>query len=218
MIGRGISVLALTAALLVPSSAAAEWYASPFIGKIQKIKFDFPTESSKTVFGVSGGTSPMDTLGLEIDFGSSKEVFGSKDDLGTNGVKTITVGALGGYPIKFNGTTRLKPYGVFGGGLGIIDLGTDFDYDFDFNSLTPTQLNCFFNLPDNATAAQVRACGLPVTEEDLVGYKGMLNFGGGVMAFLAPHIGAKADFRYFRSIDKDERLEFWRYTIGVVIH
>jgi hypothetical protein len=216
MIGRGISVLALTAALLVPSSAAAEWYGSPFFGKIQKIKFAFPTESSKTVIGVSAGTAPFDTLGLEIDFGSSNELFGSKDDLGSNSVRTITVGALGGYPIKFNGTVRLKPYGVFGGGLGIVDLGTDFD--FDFESFTPAHDLCYFNLPENPTRAQILGCGLPGTEEDLLGYKGMLNYGGGVMAFLAPHIGAKADFRYFRSIDKDERLEFWRYTIGVVIH
>jgi len=56
------------------------------------------------------------------------------------------------------------------------------------------------------TVAQVKGCGYPLTEDDLVGCRGLLTFGGGLTVKVAKNLAAKGDgdLRYFREIPTDE--------------
>ncbi len=222
-LGRAASVAVFTGVVLMPTLASAEWFANPFFGKLSKIVYTEPTVEGPTVFGISGGTSPRGIVGAEVDFTKSREFFGPEAEFGTNNVRTITGSAIGGYPIKIGGVTRLRPYGAFGGGLGITRLGFQRVPDFDFLSGLPPQRqlqisDCLARVGE-PTSAQFAACGVPLVQEDQgTGYFGTLSVGAGVMAFIAPHVGARVDFRHFKRVPSDEPLDFWRFTVGVIIH
>jgi len=219
--------MALAVVMLLPSAASAEWFANPFFGRLSQIKYDVPTKENPTGFGIAGGTSPKGILGFEADFTSANEFFGTKADFGSNNIRTLTASVMGGYPIKIGGVTRLRPYGVFGGGLGIAKLGFETFPDYDvLNSLPQQQQNQIYNCLDqfgpfgeDLTPAQIQSCGAQAIQEDAgTGYFGTIGFGGGVMGFIVNHVGARADFRYFKRVPTDEPLDYWRFTIGVVVH
>lgn len=55
-----------------------------------------------------------------------------------------------------------------------------------------------------------------------------VNAGGGVMGFVAPHLGVRADLRYFRAYgfkltDLEtaglalDRFDFWRASVGIAV-
>ena len=140
----------------------------------------------------------------------------------------VTGAAHGGYPIKIGGKTRIRPYASFGGGLGIANQGIEVFPDFDQIATLPAQrqqqiYNCLYpNISSDAqpSRTQIQACGARVVEEESeTELVGLLSFGGGVFGFIVSHVGVRADFRYYWQVPKDEEpFNYWRYTIGVVIH
>ena len=119
---RVVGVLAVTLAWLsVPDTASAQWFANPFLGSISKINFFEPTAESPKVWGIAGGAGAAGFIGGEADYTVSNEFFGPESEIGSNRMRMVTGAAHGGYPIKIGGKTRIRPYGAFGGGLGIAD-------------------------------------------------------------------------------------------------
>jgi hypothetical protein len=76
------------------------------------------------------------------------------------------------------------------------------------------------NISSDAQRTQIQACGARVVDEESeTELVGLLSFGGGVFGFIVSHVGVRADFRYYWQVPKDEEpFNYWRYTIGVVIH
>jgi len=226
---RVASVVALTVAgFLAPATASAQWYVNPFLGTITKINFFEPTADGPSVWGISGGAGAGGFVGGEADYTVSNEFFGSKAEIGSNRLRMVTGAVHGGYPIKIGGRTRIRPYAAFGGGLGITNQGIEVFPDFDQISTLPNQrqqqiFNCLYPDPEadaGPSRSQILACGASVVEEVAdEGYFGVLGLGGGVFGFIVSHIGVRADFRYFWQVPADdEPFNYWRYTIGVVIH
>src|SRR5687767_2837346 len=121
---RVVSALAATfVALLAPATASAQWFVNPFLGTISKINFSEPHAESPSVWGIAGGAGAGGFIGGEADYTVSNEFFGSKADIGSNRLRMVTGAVHGGYPIKIDGTTRIRPYAAFGGGLGIANQG-----------------------------------------------------------------------------------------------
>lgn len=224
---RALSVFALTfAGLLAPATASAQWFVNPFLGTMSKITFSEPHAESPSVWGIAGGAGVAGFIGGEADYTVSNEFFGSKADIGSNRLRMVTGAVHGGYPIQIGGVTRLRPYGAFGGGLGIANQGIEVFPDFDRIGNLPFQqqqqiYNCLYPDPEGAgpSRSQILACGASVVEEESeTGYLGVLSVGGGVFGFVASHVGVRADFRYFWQVPSDEEpFNYWRYTIGVVI-
>jgi hypothetical protein len=169
----------------------------------------------------------MGFIGGEADYTVSNEFFGSKADIGSNRLRMVTGAVHGGYPIEIGGRTRIRPYGAFGGGLGMADQGIEVFPDFDQIGNLPFQqqqqfYNCLYPDPEGEgpSRSQIQACGASVVEEESeTGYLGLLSVGGGVFGFIVSHVGVRADFRYYWQVPSDdEPFNYWRYTIGVVIH
>ena len=224
---RVVSVLAVTlAGLSVPATASAQWFANPFLGSISKINFFEPTAESPKVWGIAGGAGAAGFIGGEADYTVSNEFFGPESEIGSNRMRMVTGAAHGGYPIKIGGQTRIRPYAAFGGGLGIadqIDVYPDFDQLATLPSARQQQIyNCLYPNAGNfadPSRSQIEACGASVVEEEETGYVGLLSVGGGVFGFIVSHVGVRADFRYYWQVPADEEpFNYWRYTIGVVIH
>jgi hypothetical protein len=221
-----VSLLAITlAGLLAPATASAEWFINPYLGTMSKINFSEPHAESPSVWGIAGGAGASGFIGGEADYTVSNEFFGSKADIGSNRLRMVTGAVHGGYPIKIGGRTRIRPYAAFGGGLGIADQGLEFFPDYDQIIRLPFQqqlpiFNCLDRLGDSPTPSQIQSCGVSVLEEESeTGYFGALSIGGGVFGFIVSHVGVRADFRYYWQVPKDEEpFNYWRYTIGVVIH
>jgi opacity protein-like surface antigen len=226
-------------ALASPQIASAQWYVNPYIGQVSKIEqpfvveFAIPSPPEKaTVFGVSAGTAPFGRVGLEIDFQRINNMFREGDTpfsdefealTGSNSMQSFTGAAHFGHAFGANG--RFRPYGVAGGGINIVRLGTEVQPDFEtvFNLPLPQQdaiFACTDALPESPTIAQVQGCGFPLSEEEISGFRGLLTFGGGVTVKIAKNLAAKGDVRYFREIPEDSAgpFTFWRVTVGVVIH
>jgi len=227
-------------AMAWPQVASAQWYVNPYVGQVIKIEqpfaveFNIPSPPDKaTVFGIAAGTAPYGRIGLELDFQRANNMFRkedtpfSEDELealtGSNSLQSFTGAAHFGHAFGADG--RIRPYGVAGGGFSIVNLGTEVQPDFEtfFNLPLPQQDAidaCVAGLSSTPTVEQVRACGYPLTEETISGFRGLLTFGGGVTVKLAKHLAAKGDVRYFREIPTDSAgaFTFWRLTVGVVIH
>jgi hypothetical protein len=221
-------VLAVTlAGLSVPATASAQWFVNPYLGSISKINFSEPHVESPSVWGIAGGAGAMGFIGGEADYTVANDFFGSSAEIGSNRFRMVTGAAHGGYPIRIGGRTRIRPYAAFGGGLGIADQGIEVYPDFDQIALLPPQrqqqiFNCLY--PDlegqEPSRSQIQACGASVVEEEgETGYAGLLSVGGGVFGFIVSHVAVRADFRYYWQVPADdEPFNYWRYTIGVVIH
>lgn len=221
----GVLAVAL-AGVLVPATASAQWFVNPYLGTITKINFFEPTAESPSVWGIAGGAGAGGFIGGEADYTVANEFFGTKADIGDNRLRMVTGAVHGGYPIKIGGRTRIRPYAAFGGGLGIADQIEIFP-DFDQIGNLPFQrqqqiFNCLYPDPESGTEpsrSQIQACGASVVEEEETGYIGLLSIGGGVFGFIVSHVGVRADFRYFWQVPQDEEpFNYWRYTVGVVIH
>ena len=223
----GVLSVAL-AGLMMPAPASAQWFANPYLGSVSKINFSEPHQDSASVWGIAGGAGAMKFIGGEADYTVANEFFGTKDQIGSNRLRMVTGAVHGGYPIKIGGRTRIRPYGAFGGGLGIADQGLEFFPDFDQIARQSNQrqqqiYNCLYPDPSsgsNPSPSQIQACGASVvSEESETGYLGLLSVGGGVFGFIVSHVGVRADFRYYWQVPTDEEpFNYWRYTIGVVIH
>ena len=230
MVRNALRVCVLAVVVVAwPQVASAQWYVSPYIGQVTNVKnpyqdLTFVTNppDSGTVFGVSGGTSPFGRFGFEIDYQRVNDLFGPPDQIGPNKLQSITGAVHFGRALGSSG--RFRPYGIVGGGLNIVDLGTEYDYDFDtLDTFPPAQQIAVFDCLakyENPTPQQLTACGMPLTEEDFVGYRGILTFGGGLNVKLASKLAVRGDVRYFMQIPDEDGgpFNFWRFTVGVVIH
>jgi hypothetical protein len=110
----------------------------------------------------------------------------------------VTGAVHGGYPIKINGRTRIRPYAAFGGGLGMADQGIEVFPDFDQIFSLPFQrqqqiYNCLYPNPGGGaqpSRSQIQACGASVVEgESETGYLGVLTSAAASSA-LSPHTSA----------------------------
>jgi hypothetical protein len=235
---RLLAVICTTAGVLLglASPAAAQWYASPFIGRISNITFEQGAASEATALGIAAGTSPRGRIGLELDFMHAADVFTPEglifgEDVFPEAVlssrlRTFTASVQGGYPFNL-GRVVLRPYGVFGGGLGMY-LRTVIEEDSEtlFN-LPPAQQDQIFGclaMPAIPSTTQslidlFNQCGFPYLEEDESAASAVLNVGGGVMAFLTSHIGVRADFRYVTQfVPSEEKLTYFRSVVAIVVH
>lgn len=226
-------------ALGSPQLASAQWYVNPYIGQVSKIEqpfeveFNIPSPPDKaTVFGVAAGTAPFGRVGFELDFQRINNMFRDGDTpfseelealTGSNHMQSFTGAAHFGHMIGASG--RVRVHGVAGGGINFVKLGNEVQPDFEtfFNLPLPQQdaiFACFEALGSSPTIAQVQGCGVPLSEEEVSGIRGLLTFGGGVTVRIARNLAAKGDVRYFTEVPKDEAgpFTFWRFTVGVVIH
>jgi hypothetical protein len=222
---RVAGVLAVfLAGLLMPATASAQWFVNPYLGSISKINFSEPHTDSPSVWGIAGGAGAMKFIGGEADYTVAKEFSGLESEIGENRLRMVTGAVHGGYPIKIGGRTRIRPYGSFGGGLGILDQGLEFFADYNaINNLPFQQQQAIYNCLgkfDDPTPSQIQSCGVGVlSEPGETGYFGALSVGGGVFGFIVSHVGVRADFRYYWQVPSDEEpFNYWRYTFGVVIH
>ena len=222
---RVAGVLAVcVAGLLMPATASAQWFVNPYLGSISKINFSEPHTESPSVWGIAGGAGAMKFIGGEADYTVANEFSGLESEIGENRLRMVTGAVHGGYPINIGGRTRIRPYGSFGGGLGMLDEGLQFFPDYDsILRLPQNQQNAIFNCLDkfdDPTPSQIQSCGVGLlSEEGETGYFGALSIGGGVFGFIVSHVGVRADFRYYWQVPSDdEPFNYWRYTFGVVIH
>jgi len=239
---RSLVMICTAAGLLlgVASPVAAQWYASPYVGKLTSITFEQEggAASDATALGIAAGTSPRGRFGLELDFMHAADVFTTgevvfdeenfffEEPVLNSRLRTFTASLQGGHPINM-GRVVLRPYGVIGGGLGMYQrtvLEEDFETFFNLPFQEQDRIDtCMFTEPFPTTTdglfGRYNSCGKPYLEESESAVAAMLNVGGGVMAFLTSHIGVRADFRYFTQIvPSEEKLKFFRSVIAVVVH
>jgi opacity protein-like surface antigen len=234
---RSLVMICTAAGMLLgwASPVAAQWYVSPFIGKISNITFDQPAASDATALGIAAGTSPRGRFGVELDFTHAGDVFTPEglviedddvDAIVSSRLRTFTASVQGGYPINV-GRVVVRPYGVFGGGLGMYRrsvIEDDFETFFNLPFEQQVQIfDCLDAAPVPTTTSALIAlnnqCGNPYLEEDESAYAAMLNVGGGVMVFLTSHLGVRADFRYVTQIvPNEEKLKYFRSVVAIVVH
>jgi len=189
---RGLKALILMAAVAcvaAPSQARAEGYVSPWAG----VAFGSSVNNGRGMFGVDAGGMSAGIIGGEVDFGYSPSFFGSENDFGHNTVIDFMGNVMIGVPIGGTHGVGVRPYVT--GGLGLLR----------------TQI-------DGGTIAHV------ASSDNMFGW----NIGGGVMGYFADHFGLRGDLRYLRGfkdlntgvttidLNGNERLHFWRASIGVV--
>ena len=234
-----LAMICTAAGLLLglASPVQAQWYASPFVGKLSNITFSDPAAADATALGIAAGTSPRGRFGIELDFTQAADVFTPDglifgenefdfDAITASRLRTIMVSLQGGHPLAL-GRIVVRPYGVIGGGLGLYRR-TAIEEDFEtFDTLPFPQQDQIFNCLTGAAVPTTTAglvglfdqCGFPYVEEDETAVAAMLNVGGGVMVFLTSHLGVRADFRYVTQIvPSEEKLTYFRSVIGVVVH
>jgi hypothetical protein len=124
---RALPLLFVTLALAAPASA--QTYLTPFAG----VAFSGDTDDSKLTFGGDLTFAGGGPLGFSVDFGYTKDFFGSAPPVGDNNVTTL----MGNLVLITPGKLRL--YGSSGVGLlktrvkdvdGFFDVGST---DFGFN-------------------------------------------------------------------------------------
>lgn len=102
-----------------PDNFLVPWFGVHFNnGLTENFGTLFTDEDNKPkAMGVTLGFWARNLLSAEIDFGYSKDYFGSPDLLGGNNLMTVTGSLLVGPWIPIGPSQRLRPYGVIGGGL-----------------------------------------------------------------------------------------------------
>ena len=190
--------------MFTPTSAAADWLFTPFIGTAFNAAADFDDGfedadefERRFTYGASLGYMGAGIVGFEFDFGYSPNFFeaiaGGDDDDFTfaddSNVTTLMANVILGAPIGGQTGPGIRPYGVAGVGLvrtHVVD-ATGFFEDLDSNDFG-------------------------------------FNIGGGIEGFFTDNLGIRGDIRYFRAFanDDDDDLDFalsdfdfWRATVGV---
>jgi len=190
---RFLFLAATFAVITFPSTARADWVASPFVGPTFSVDAGLANvggalSGQKLTYGGSLGYLGPGALGLEVDFGYSPSFFEGDsflDPLIDSHVTTVMANAIVGGPRRSTGA--LRPYAS--GGVGMIQ------------SRISDALNII--------GASDTALGI--------------NAGGGIMGFFSDQVGIRADVRYFRSVRDDQAdlglvtddISFWRSTVGV---
>lgn len=193
---RSARVLAALIIWLLPSSAAADWLLTPFLGS------SFAPETTFLIFEdgagrtlTLGGSVALlsdGILGLEADVGHTPGFFEGNDPLGlvlTSRVTTLTGSVILAVPLSVT-RESLRPYLVIGAGL--------------------------------MQARSKHAAGLFPVDRNLLG----VNIGAGAIGMVTPRTGLRFDARYIKAASGADgpfaraglsRLSFWRGTAGVVL-
>lgn len=190
-----VLVFATLVAIVVPSTASAEWQMKPFGGitfggnTTLLIDLDHQAGKPKLNLGVSG-TWLGEVVGVEGDVATTAGFFsgkaGSRDTLVLRShVATVTGNVVIAMPRRMS-EYGLRPYAV--AGLGMMHVGVD----------------------DNFNA-------LPFSN-----WLSAWDVGGGATGFLSDVVGVNWDVRLFRTLNPEkqvsgtgtEKLSFWRATMG----
>jgi len=186
---KSLVLSAAVAVVLAPMQARADGFVTPWIGSA----FGSNIENGRGTFGVSAGGMGSGIIGGEVDLGWNPSFFGNQTLFGNNSVLNLMGNVIVGVPVGGQHGAGIRPYFVAGGGL----IHTQIEG-------TPIALN-------------------PNASTNMFGW----DAGAGVMGFFNDHIGLRGDVRYLRathdinaginSIDlNNDRLHFWRTSIGVV--
>lgn len=193
---RSARVVAALILWLSPSSAAADWLLTPFIGS------SFAPETTFLIFEDGAGRTLTlggslvllgdGILGLEADIGHTPGFFEGNDPLGlvlTSRVTTLTGSVILAVPLSVT-RESLRPYLVIGTGL--------------------------------MQARSKHAAGLFPVDRNLLG----VTIGAGAIGMVSPRTGLRFDVRYLKAASGADgpfaraglsRLSFWRGTAGVVL-
>lgn len=188
--------LLTTGLWLVPATASADWYVTPFVGltfaaDTTFLDLDEAAGRTKRTYGGSVAVIGRRVLGIEADFAYTPRFFQRprRQPLvrGSN-VTTFTGNVILAAPVRLT-REGLRPY--FVGGVGLMHVGIE------------------------------DLAGATVVDSDLVGF----NVGGGVMGFFNERTGVRLEIRHFRNLTEEEagvsfrdtRLSFWRASAGLVL-
>lgn len=191
----------LTAWLVAPAPASADWLLTPYMGvnfggDADFGEFDtFDDEFERRVnFGASLAWMGAGIAGVSLDFGWAPNFFedtrGPGDfEFGDSNVTTLMLNLVLGIPVGGQDGPGLRPYVAGGGGL----IRTRIDGNELFDDLDTNDFG--------------------------------VNVGAGVHGFFSDNVGLRGDIRYFRSLGDDEAedffnlgladFNFWRATLGV---
>src|SRR5437764_4385938 len=98
---------------VIPETAWAEGYVSPFIG----VNFANNSGNGRTNFGFDAGWMGARIAGVEFDLGFAPNFFGSAGDFGDNNVLTAMGNLIVGVPAGRRRGTSVRPYLTLGLGL-----------------------------------------------------------------------------------------------------
>ena len=185
---KSLIIASAAAVVLAPMQARADGFVTPWVGSA----FGSNIQNGQTTFGVSAGGMGAGIIGGEADFGWSPSFFGTKSDFGNNTVMNLMGNVIVGVPIGGQHGAGVRPYVV--GGVGLIR----------------TQI-------DGGTVTKVSS------STNSFGW----DAGAGVMGYFSNHVGLRGDVRYLRATGdfdtslnnlsfSQDRLHFWRATVGVV--
>jgi opacity protein-like surface antigen len=180
-----------------PSSAAADWYVTPFIGNAFRGTTTFVDEYSgkaRRKMTVGGSASLIvGVFGVEVDYAWVPRFFQDPDPeviIVNSRVQTLTGNVIVAAPLSLT-RESLRPYAV----MGVGTMAAHVEY---FRDLLP-------RVDDNLTAFAV---------------------GGGVIGMLGNRTGVRFDVRRFTNLDRDTpsgttfgpaRLHYWRGTVGLTL-
>ena len=197
-----VGMLAMFAFAAAPGRAAADWYATPFIGgnfggnanfNGGNTTFDDQVERRVDV-GASLGWMGNGIAGVELDWGWSPNFFQNTTGsgnfaFGDSNVTTLMGNVVIGVPIGGQRGGGVRPYVTGGAGL----LRSNISATTFFSGLTSNDWG--------------------------------MNLGGGVHGYFNDRVGLRGDLRYFRLLQNDtpgngldlalSDFNFWRGTIGV---
>ena len=197
-----VGMLAMFAFAAAPSRAAADWYATPFIGgnfggnanfNGGNTTFDDQVERRVDV-GASLGWMGKGIAGVELDWGWSPNFFQNTTGsgnfaFGDSNVTTLMGNVVIGVPIGGQRGGGVRPYVTGGAGL----LRSNISATTFFSGLTSNDWG--------------------------------MNLGGGVHGYFNDRVGLRGDLRYFRLLQNDtpangldlslSDFNFWRGTVGV---
>lgn len=190
----GLAILVI----LSPSTAAADWLLSPFVGfrfgaATTLIFVLEPPEGRAFTWGVSGGVLTDGVLGLEVDFSYVPGFFDAPLSASSR-VITLSGNAILTLPLSAT-TYGLRPYAT--GGLGLM----------------------------HASSRGVSSLGeILLVDSNFLA----VNIGGGAIGPVSPRSSLRFDLRYFRNTRTDEdavvrpgaagaQLSFWRASVGLTL-
>jgi opacity protein-like surface antigen len=183
-----------------PSTAAAEWWFTPFIGtsfggsaELADVTDEFDVEFERRLtYGATLTFLGDGAVGFEIDFGYSPNFFElatiDDDEFDFSDDSNVTTLMAN---IILAGRGNIRPYAS--GGVGLIRTSITSPEDF-FDDVSTNDFG--------------------------------FNVGGGVGGFFTENVGIRGDIRYFRSLQDNEpddefdlsvgSFKFWRGTVGVI--
>jgi opacity protein-like surface antigen len=191
VIGLGIFIVFA----LAPVPAGAQTYLAPFVGfnfagDAGKCPLSVPDcQRSRLTYGAGLGHLSHGLLGIEGEFAYSPHFFGDSPVYGANNVMTFMANLMVAAPLG-----PVHPYVT--GGVGVM-----------------------------ASKVEVSLAALNESNTSFA-----YNLGGGLMVFLPVHLGLRFDLRHVGSVSdfstggitvpglSGQKLNFWRFTIGVAIH